>query len=362
MKIVFNTSALMKGLNKMKSAATGVLFNAEENVVTMTCVSAMNDAVKYTFPADAAEVEATGKMLVDFKYIYEAARKLDSEEAKIFFSDGLCFISGGRAKYKLLTNQSDDFANVRFGFADEDSMSVPAETLAAIVKATKACASKKETRPILTGINFASTKLKLIATATDSYRLAQKKVDLEGPAFNITVPLSGITILEDVILKTAEPGDDVTFATNGKAALFATGDTVIRTPLLDGHYPDTTNLIPKTFISELKIAKDEFKESVERPIFLKTENIAVETMSMTKDEIEIKANAQEIGGSEEKFYGEYSGEELEIAYNAQYLLDALKALTGKETIIRFAGEMKPFIISDEDDSSVQLVLPVRTHY
>ena len=364
MKMIFKKEALMVGLNKMKGAAAkGILVVANENTVTMTGVSAANEAVKYTFPEDAVEVKDTGKMLVDFKYVFESARKLDSEDAKIQFNDGLCFISGGRAKYKLITDKVEDFANIRFDFETDESMVIPAGDLAGLINATKACASRKETRPVLTGINLASTKLRLIATATDSYRLAQKTIDIEGPAFNVTVPLTSITLVEDVLLKGAAADKAVTLAVvNGKSAYFATDDTIVRTPLLDGHYPDTTNLIPKAFVSVLKVAKDEFKASVERPLFLKTENITLETATLSIDGVEIKASAQEIGNCEEKLYGDYTGENLVLSYNAQYMLDALKALEGKEAIIHFAGEMKPFIVTDENDSSIQLVLPVRTHY
>lgn len=368
MKVIFNTMALVRVLNAMKNvAACGIKLEATDTEVTVYGISENREGVKYVFDPMDFEVEDPGEMVVDYKYISESTKKLDGEKVTIKTGDGVCMIYDGKSKYKLRTMKPEDFPAVRFTFDPEDAFQVNAAELKGLIQATKACVSAKETRPVLTGINLVSTKTRLIATATDSYRLAQKAIGAEAPAFNITVPIKAITLIEDVILKNVGTDNDVAVSIayskdgNPIGVFFAADKITVRSRLLDGKYPETFNLIPKEFVSTLAVDRKAMRDAIERPVFLKTDNGSIEKLSLNQDDIKLSANASEIGASEEAIMGDYEGNPLTLSFNALYILDALKALEGDVVKIQFAGEAKPFVlVSESDENNLQLCLPVRT--
>ena len=108
--------------------------------------------------------------------------------------------------------------------------------------------------------------------------------------------------------------------------------------------------------------REELIRAIDRTIFIKNENMAINRLQCSADEIVITNRSQEIGESHENLYGEYNGEPIDISFSANYVISAAKYIGGKTIKICFSGQMKPFVIlNTEDDSILQLVLPVRTY-
>ena len=104
--------------------------------------------------------------------------------------------------------------------------------------------------------------------------------------------------------------------------------------------------------------------AIDRQSFIKNENdlFCILKLSMNENEIVISSRSQEIGSSKENlYYDSYEGKPLELSFSGKYVSDALKGLNGEKVKIQFCGEMKPFILTSlEDETTLQLVLPVRT--
>ena len=135
--------------------------------------------------------------------------------------------------------------------------------------------------------------------------------------------------------------------------------------LLDGGYPETERLIPKEFGYTMVINRRALISAIDRTSFIKTDNMSIIRLQINnKDDIAVMNKSQEIGESrEELFASSYEGEPLDISFSGNYVMDAAKALSSDEIMIRFTGEMKPFVLTDADENStvLQLVLPVRTY-
>ena len=221
-----------------------------------------------------------------------------------------------------------------------------------IIGETKFAASDKETRPILTGINFKAHDHVLEVVATDSYRLAKKIISIdEDVTFNITIPKLSL----DEISKIIEKDELIELYVSERKVLFVFDKNIIQTRLIDGSYPDTARLIPLEFADLLN--------AIDRVSLLLNEQNNIVKLDMSNEQVILSSYQQEIGSVEENLASSfYKGEPLTISFSCKYASDAIKSFSGDKIKILFTGEMKPFIVKDFDsDELLQLVLPVRTY-
>ena len=130
-----------------------------------------------------------GSILIDSKYVLDIVKKIDSENVQVEIIDGsLTRFSGASAVFKINGMNVYDYPQIDFSLPEEPIVMKQSE-LASIIEETAFAASLKETRPVLTGVNFKLNENELVITATDSYRLAKKVLHLEtSHSFNITIP------------------------------------------------------------------------------------------------------------------------------------------------------------------------------
>ena len=139
--------------------------------------------------------------------------------------------------------------------------------------------------------------------------------------------------------------------------------TLIQTRLIDGSYPETNRLIPTEFKNVLVVEARDIINAIDRAVFIKNEGVSIVKLSLSKEEAVISSKSQEVGSLQEVLnFESYEGDNFNISFSGSYMLDAIRYLGSNKVRINFAGEMKPFIIDNPDDSSIiQLVLPVRTY-
>jgi DNA polymerase-3 subunit beta len=225
--------------------------------------------------------------------------------------------------------------------------------------------SALETRPILTGVNFKLLANGLEIVATDSYRLASKKIQLTSFSnrnVNIVIPGKSLIELSRILLPDVPELEMHVF---GNKVLFKNGDLILQSRLLEGTYPDTSRLIPTEFEFEFNVSTQLIYNAIDRASLLsrdRTKNV-VKMMIKGNNVVEIISNSPEIGKVHEEVEVELlNGNELVISFNARYVMEALKYLNCEVVKFSFNGDMKPFIIQNVyDDSTLQLVLPVRTY-
>ncbi|MBQ2688518.1 MAG: DNA polymerase III subunit beta [Solobacterium sp.] len=311
--------------------------------------------------ADPQIVEK-GTIVIEAKYLTDIVRKMDSEKIEVEIIDGtLTRFSGNGAEFKINGYRPSEYPNIDFS-VPEYTMNMNAGRLASIIESTAFAASVKETRPVLTGVNFSSDGSRIIATATDSFRLARNVFTGNGDSFNITVPAKSLNEARAIF---NDGTKDLAVHLNTKKIQFVSEDIILQSRLLDGSYPETERLIPKEFRYDLVVNKQKLIGIIDRSSIMKNENMTVIRMQI-KDEnnITVSNRAQEIGEFNEPIHPvSYTGAPLDISFAANYAIDALRAIDSPNVRIRFTGEMKPFIITDEagNDDVLQLVLPIRTY-
>ena len=302
-----------------------------------------------------------GSILIDGKVLTEIVRKLDSETISIEVIDGaLTKFSGHSALFRINGMNPSDYPDIDFS-KPPVSFALKASDLLSIIDQTVFAAAPKDTRPVLTGVNFKLDGSDLTVTSTDSFRLSKKIVNVDSAeSFNITIPSRSLNELKSTVL--TDPEEMIEISLNSRKAEFISSGIIFQTKLLDGSYPETDRLIPKEFNREMMINRMDLIRAIDRNTFIRTENQAINRLQCSENEIVLTNRSQEIGDSQEVLSADYTGEELDISFSAQYVIEACRALESENIRIRFTGEMKPFIITDPaDDRLIELVLPVRTY-
>lgn len=376
MKFAISKKYLLQALNTVSRAVsaknprailTGIKFELNPNGLFLT--GSDSDITIHTkIPyADGEEQIITsfehGVIVVSSKYITDIVRKLEGEIINVQLVDGNAIkITDTISNFSLNCMESRDYPAIDLGLGASDQQKVVLSTsiLNEIISQTSYAASEKETRPVLTGVNFKAGDKQLICVATDSYRLARKVVPIEEETrFDFTIPAR---ILNEVA-KVAEDEVGVVIKVSDKKVNFQFKYTIVSTRIINGSYPDTSKLIPSSFSYRLDTIAQSFLARIDRVSILSLDKNTVVKLSMFNGGVTLSAKSQEVGSAVETVNDfRYSGDRLDISFTARYVQDAIKALGCEEISFLFNGDSKPVIIRNEKDPScVQLVLPVRTY-
>lgn len=268
-------------------------------------------------------------------------------------------IRDDRSEFKLNCIRAEEYPDIDLD-PEGSVLTLSNADFSTLIDQTAFAASTKEQRPILTAINLEAGEGKLIATTTDSARMARKVLDID-PSVGFIANITARTLVE--VKHLVEGSSTVDIAVSDKKALFSFGKTVIATRLLTGDYPNTKNIIPRSLNYYLRVNAQDFIKAIERASLLSIERENVVNLSMSENSVEISSKSSQIGSANEKLHNfSYEGQRLEVSFNNDFVLAAIKALGTTEVTIAFVGEMKPFIVrNDEDDSIIQVVTPMRTY-
>jgi DNA polymerase-3 subunit beta len=301
-----------------------------------------------------------GEILVSSKLITEIVRRVEGEEINLEVIDETAIqIDDGKSNFQLNSIRAEEYPDIDLSPSGVN-FDMPCSLLSQVVEQTAFAASVKEQRASLTALNILIEDNKLIATATDSARMAKKVVDLDIND-HTSVNISAKTMYD--IIHLFENEKTVNIALDEKKALFMFGDTTVSTRLINDEYPNTKNLVPKTFNYFLQANSQELVSAMERVSLLSGERENVVKLTMTEDGVEIAAKSSQVGSAKESIETfKFTGDRLEVSFNCNYVIAAIRALKSEEVTIEFIGEMKPFVVKNEaDDSVVQLVTPLRTY-
>ncbi len=312
----------------------------------------------------ALNIEEPGAVVIDAKYLLDIVHKIDSDFIKVEIIDGaLTMFTGNTAQFRINGMKASDYPTIDLA-KPANVIKMKASVLSSIIDETCFAASDKETRPVLTGVNFHLHDGKLECTATDSYRLAKKTLEFDDSiSFNITIPAKSLNQVKSILL--VNPEAEIEIAENEKKAQFLSDGIVLQTRLLDGGYPDTDRLIPSSFSYTLTIKRSSLIGVLDRSMFIKNDNMTVNRLQCSADDIIFSNSSQEIGEFKQSLLEDgavFEGEPLDISFSGTYVMQAARALKGDTIVIQFNGEMKPFVLINPEDSSIlQLALPVRTY-
>lgn len=355
------------------SILTGIKFITTDSGISLTG-SDSDITINTTIPLELftetgnvqiIEIKEPGGIVIPGKYFFEIIKKLETDVIEInTFDDTDILIRGNKGEYTLKGLPVENYPQIELSNILQEFTIHTAE-LKKIVAQTIFSVAVNESRPALTGINFKNMSGSLHCTATDSFRLSQHiaKISTDVEDFNIIIPGRSLSELGKT-LEVTDPETKVSITNN--QILFKNAEMSFQSRLLEGAYPDVASFIPTTYEINVTVGYRELFNAIDRVSLMAKEdraNVAKISIMPEENHLIIRSNSSAIGKIEEVVkIKEQTGSKLSIACSSLFLLDSLKAIENSNGNVTFGfnGDMKPFVIlDDEDDSNLQLIVPVK---
>jgi DNA polymerase-3 subunit beta len=217
-------------------------------------------------------------------------------------------------------------------------------------------ASRDESRPVLTGILLRFETGRIVAAATDSYRLSMRQTPVAGdlPELEAIIPARALTELARI----AAGEGEVELGIQENQVLFGVDGIWLATRRIDGQFPNYKQLLPESFEHELTLPRAELLEVVRRVAVLAQRNSPLR-LRFADGELTVSARTQDVGEASESLPVGYTGDPLEIGFNAEFLRDGLESVAGDELVLKLISPLRPAVMSSPGDDFTYLIMPIR---
>ena len=300
--------------------------------------------------------EEDGKAVIPGALLADIIRVLEEGQISFLTTEDEIQINNGKSEFNLRTLPVDEFP--KFEEPDGNKAVINTKSLSTAFEQVVKAASMDDARPILTGVLLAAEEEGLRLVATDSYRMAIR--DIPGTEILsrdelVLVPSRALDVVKRILNEEAE----LTVVSGEKEAVFKIGNINIVTRLIEGEFPNYKGLIPEKNKNKLVINREETLAALQRVKLLAREATPIRLI-MTDKKIELLAIEQDIGQATEIIDGNYSGEEITVAFNPDYLIDGLEVIGAEEVSLETTDALKPAILKGLDEETfLYLLMPVR---
>jgi DNA polymerase III subunit beta len=337
-------------------ALSGILVSASDGSVAL----AATDGEMGLRTALEAEVEGGGAVLLPGRLLAELARSLGDESVEIELreSERDVEIRSGGSSFHLRVLASEDFPNLPD--AGEEPLKIPATALAETVDLVAPAASRDDMRPVLTGVLVTALAGEMTMVATDSYRLAVKRTELEGAIggeLEANIPAKALRELGRLVA--GGELEEVAVSLLPNQAVFEAGSILLNTRLIDGQFPNFRQLLPESYEHDVRLPRPEFLEVVRRVSQLAQRNAPLR-LSFAPGELKVSASTPDVGDAEETMPAAFEGEALEIGFNPEFLREGIESVEGDEVVLRLISPLRPGLLQPVDSEDFRyLVMPIR---
>ncbi|MEB3275950.1 MAG: DNA polymerase III subunit beta [Cyanobacteriota bacterium] len=374
MKLVCSQSELSSGLQLVSRAVASrpthpvlanVLLTADAGTGRLSLTGFdLSLGIQTSIPAT---VEASGAITLPARLFGEIVSRLASDSPITLHcpeGDEQLELTSLSGSYQMRGMPADDFPDlplVQTGV----SIRLQAQALIQGLRATLFASSGDESKQLLTGVHLQLEPDALECAATDGHRLAVLRLpqpQSTAEAFEVTVPARSLRELERLLSGRASEEPLSLFCDRGQVVVLW-ADQVLTSRSLDGTYPNYRQLIPESFNRAIQVDRRALVAALERVAVLADQqqnNVVKLSADPAAAQLQVSADAQDVGSGSEAIGAEISGEAIQIAFNVRYLLEGIRAMAGDRVVLRCNGPTTPAVLSLPDDTQfTYLVMPVQ---
>lgn len=307
----------------------------------------------------AAEVEREGAITVPAKKLADIAKELPEAPVALESSGGTVVLTCGRARFRLQGLPSDEypaFPEVSF----DGGWRLRSGELQQLSAHTSFAVSNEESRPILNGVLWQLRDQEMRMVATNGHRLAKMTVTLDAPTAeeaDLIVPPKALQQVERLFAT----DDELEIGRSESHLGFRTDRTEVYTRLIEGPYPNYEQVMPKDNDKECVADREQFASAIRRMAIVASEQTHRVRLSFAPEALSLSVETPDLGEAEDQIPVEYSGEALEIAFNANYLLEVLRYVEADQVRVSLKAPERPATLAPADGGQdyVCLVMPLR---
>ncbi len=368
MKFIVSSSYLLKQLSAINGVITtnpvvpileNFLFEISDGNLTVTASDLQTSMITEL----QVEAKEDGSIAIPAKILLETLRNLP-EQPVTFSIDNNTYsieINSDNGRYKLAGENATDFPKIPT-VSDGYSVNMSSEVLGRAINNTIFATSNDELRPAMTGVFVKLDETNTTFVATDSHRLIRyRRVDVAADmGHSMIIPRKALTLLKATL-----PAEltNVNVEFNASNAFFNFNQVKMICRLIDERFPDYENVIPLDNNNNVVVKKDDLLSSLKRIAIYANKTTHQVRLKITGSELMISAEDLDFSNeANERLSCEHDGEDLEIGFNAKFLVEMLGNIDSDEITLKLSAPNKAGIITpnekDEEEDILMLVMPV----
>ena len=338
---------------------SNILLEARDGGVWMSGTD-LDVAVRVRVPADVVEA---GNLTAPGKKLQEIAKELPDSPVEMVARGDQLELRCGRSAFKLNGLPSEEFPSLP-GVDFEKGWSITGKELQKLIHHTSFAVSTEESRPILNGVLWELRDGRMQMVATNGHRLARMAVPA-GPATTTSADFIVPPAALQQVQRLFKTDDDLEVARDGNHLGFRSSGTEVYTRLIEGTYPNYEQVIPKDNDKSAIVEKSALESAVRRMAVVASDQTHRIRVVFSTGRVQLSVLTPDLGEGEDELELQYEGEELEIGFNANYLLEVLRYMPTDEVRLTFkaperAATMEPVTPEGEADLEyLCLVMPLR---
>ena len=304
-----------------------------------------------------AQVSGDGAVVVPGRLLVDLVRLLPAQEVSIEHrsDEGVVHVTSGSSSASLHTYAAEDFPRL----PDLDTVgtfTIDRDALLDTVARVSRSASRDESRPVLTGILVRFEGNQLVMAATDSYRLSVKETPLEAslPELEAIIPARALAELGRV----AQGSESLELGVHENQVVFVAGDVWLTSRRIDGQFPNYKQLLPESFEHEVTLPRNELLDIVRR-VGVVVQRTSPIQLRFQEGELTVFARTQDVGEAKESLPAQFSGEALQIGFNAEFLREGIESISADELRLRLISPLRPAVIEGGAEDPTYLIMPIR---
>ena len=368
MKFIVSSSYLLKQISAINGVITtnpivpileNFLFEIKEGTLTVTASDLQTSMIT------ELEVEAKedGSIAIPAKILLETLRNLPEQPVTFSIDDDTYSIeiNSDNGRYKLTGENATDFPKI-LTVTDGYSVNFSSETLSRAINNTLYATSTDELRPAMTGVYLLIDETNATFVSTDSHRLIRyRRVDVAADMkHSMIIPRKALTLLKATI---PQEITNVNLEFNGSNAFFNFNNVKMICRLIDERFPDYENVIPIGNNNTMTIDRQELLSSLKRIAIYANRTTNQVRLKLTGSELMISAEDLDFSNeANERLACEHDGEDIEIGFNAKFLVEILANIESKEITLQLSERNKAGILipseMEENEDILMLVMPV----
>jgi DNA polymerase-3 subunit beta len=304
-------------------------------------------------------VQQGGDITVPGRKFLDILRALPEKAAITITVEGeKLVIRAGRSRFSLSTLPATEFPVIE-DINSQQTVQITRKDLLRLLEKTHFSMAQQDVRYYLNGMLLEIDGQTLRAVATDGHRLALCEATLANKAKSsqqVIVPRKGVLELQRIL--TEDGSADIAIGTNHVRAQI--GDVRFTSKLIDGRFPEYTRVIPAAAATAIRADRDVLRQALQRTAILSNEKYRGIRVTVKKNVITVQAHNPEQEEAEEEIEVAYSGADLEVGFNVNYLLDALAAIDGQEVELGLTDSNSSCLIRSPGTASARyVVMPMR---
>lgn len=367
MKFSCTQENLNQGLNVVSHVAhhnaslpilNNILIKIENNAINLVATN-LEIGVKYLLRGKA---ESEGSLSAPARLFADYVNLLPKEKVNIALENEALNVECGNHQTKINIQSAADFPLLP-AIERGEPIAAPVLEFISGLKETLFAVSHSETRPEITGVLFKIKPKELVLAATDSYRLAEKRVSLNkslSEEREVIVPAKTVQELMRILGLLGEEQKEVIFYITDNQILFSCGQIELISRVIEGKYPDYQQIIPTTVDSKITVSTEEIMRVIKVSSLFSKTGINDVNLSCENSEMVITAASSQAGENMVKSPIELEGKKNSIMLNYRYFLDGLQNINTKEVELEIVDKNTPCLLRPKGKKDyLYIVMPIK---